>query len=349
MCSVCAAERIAAVDLIVEGKGTFVGKHQGRVRVSCDGKTVSEAPLIHLQQVIIVGTGVSLSSDVVQTCAEEGIPIHFLNERDRTVASIYAAGLNGTVLTRRAQLGAFEDERGTALARGFVLGKLENQRNLLRYMGKYRKEAQPAIFEELALVAAELGDALDEARKVPAQPINDIRDLLLSVEGRAASRYWGAVRHVIPDALHWPGRATQGATDDFNMLLNYGYGVLYAQVERCLVLAGLDPYGGFLHADRPGRVSLVMDLIEEFRQPVVDRTVIGLVNRGFAVERDEQGQLEKATRKRLAEKVLERLESAELYEGKRQPLRFIMQCQARHIATFVRRERAEYVPFVAGW
>lgn len=337
------------MDLIVEGKGIFLGKHQGRLRVAREGKTISEAPLIHLQQVIIVGTGVSLSSDVVQTCAEEGIPIHFLDERGRVPASLYAAGLNGTVLTRRAQLGAFTDERGTALARGFVMGKLENQRNLLRYMGKYRKEAQPDLFDELSLVAGELGDAVDAARKVPERPVDDIRELLLSVEGRAAKRYWEAIRRVIPDALQWPGRETQGATDDFNMLLNYGYGVLYAQVERCLVLAGLDPYGGFLHTDRPGKVSLVMDLIEEFRQPVVDRTVIGLVNRGFAVERDAIGQLELATRKRLADKVLERLESAELYEGKRQPLRFIMQCQARHIATFVRRERPEYLPFVAGW
>jgi len=337
------------MDLIVEGKGVFLGKHQGRLRISREGKTVSEAPLIHLQQVIIVGTGVAISSDVVQVCAEEGIPLHFLREHGRVVASIFADGLNGTVLTRRAQLGAFEDERGTELARAFVMGKLENQRNLLRYIGKYRKEAQPELFDELALVASELGDAVDEARRVPARPISEIRDLLLSVEGRAASRYWEAIRRVIPDSLGWPGRETQGATDDFNMLLNYGYGVLYAQVERCLVLAGLDPYGGFLHADRPGKVSLVMDCIEEFRQPVVDRTVIGLVNRGFAVARDEVGQLEQATRKRLAEKVLERLESAEAYEGKRQPLRFIMQCQARHLATFVRREREAYLPFIAGW
>jgi CRISP-associated protein Cas1 len=337
------------MDLIVEGKGVFLGKHQGRLRVSKGGQTVREAPILHLAQVVIVDTGVSISSDVIHVCAEEGIPIHFLDGRDRAVAGLYAMGLNGTVLTRRAQVRAYEMSCGTELARAFVMGKIENQRNLLRYIGKYRKEAQPALYEELTLVVAELGDAITESERVPGGLIEDVRTLLLSVEGRAAARYWAAVRLIIPAELHWPGRATQGATDRFNMALNYGYGVLYAQVERCLVLAGLDPYGGFLHADRPGKVSLVMDLIEEFRQPVVDRTLIGLVNRGFAIDCDDEGHIDSPTRKRLAEKVLERMESTESYEGKRAPLRHIMQCQARHIATFVRGERDTYQPFTAGW
>lgn len=337
------------MDLIVEGKGLFLGKHQGRLRLSREGKTVSEAPIMHIQQVIIVDTGVAISSDVVQACAEEGIPIHFLSAGGRSLAGLYSAGLTGTVLTRRAQLGAFEDERGLALAMAFVKGKIENQRALIRYIGKYRKEADPALFEELTLVAAELGDHLAEAEALKAKHIADVRDQLLSVEGRAASHYWGAIKRVIPPDLHWPGRETRGATDPFNALLNYGYGVLYAKVEQALILAGLDPYGGFLHADRPGKPSLVLDLIEEFRQTVVDRTLIGLVNRGFVIEHEEAGLLALETRKRIADKVKERLESAELYEGRRQSLRFILQCQARHLATFVRRDRPTYIPFVASW
>src|SRR5438477_161295 len=153
------------VELIVEGPGLFVGKHQGRLRVSRDKATLNEAPLLHLRQVVLVGGGIGISSDAVRACSEEGIPIHFLSSS------------------------------GTALA--------------------------------------------------------------------------------------GPGRETRGAVDPLNSALNYGYGVLYAQVEQALILAGLDPYAGFLHADRPGKPSLVLDLIEEVRQTVVDRTVIGLVNRGM--------------------------------------------------------------------
>lgn len=116
------------------------------------------------------------------------------------------------------------------------------------------------------------------------------------------------------------------------------------------MLAGLDTYAGFLHADRPGKPSLVLDLIEEFRQCVVDRTIIGLLNKHVPLDQDDEHRLTESTRRKVAEKVLERLDaSAELYEGKRQALRFILQCQARHLASFLRGDREQYTPFVAGW
>jgi CRISPR-associated protein Cas1 len=149
--------------------------------------------------------------------------------------------------------------------------------------------------------------------------------------------------------MDWPGRRTQGANDPLNSALNYGYGILYGAVERACVLAGLDPYAGFLHVDRPGKPSLVLDLIEEFRQPVVDRTVLGMVNKGMPVTLDEQGRLIPESRRLLAEKVLARLDGPERYEGKRQSLRAIIQMQARHVATFVRGERDSYEPFVMSW
>lgn len=339
------------MDLIVEGRGAFVGKHQGRLRVTHEGKVVTEAPLIHLEHVLIVDNGVSISSDAVRVCAEEGIPIHFVGGSGHVHAGLYSAGLTGTVLTRRAQLAAYDTACGMQLALAYVQGKLENQINLLRYIGKYRKETQPDVFGEITLVTAELRDALAELAAVAArgEPIEAVREQVLSIEGRAAQRYWGAVARIIPAALQWPGRETRGARDPFNSALNYGYGVLYAQVERALVLAGLDPYGGFLHADRPGKVSLVLDTMEEFRQAVVDRTVIALVNKGTTLDQDAEGRLTEPVRRRIAEKVRERLESAELYEGKRQALRLILQAQARHAATFLRGERTAYVPFVAAW
>ena len=337
------------MELIVEGRGTFVSKHQGRLRVSREQKTVAEVPLIHLERVILVDNSIALSSDVVRVCAEEGIPIYFMSSRGQAIASLYSAGLTGTVLTRRAQLLSYENERGVMAAKAMIAGKLENQANLLRYIAKYRKETDLTVYEELTLVTLEMRDAMHELTQLNARRIEDIREQVMSVEGRAAQKYWAAIGRIIPSDLNWPGRETRGATDAFNSVLNYGYGILYSQVEQALVLAGLDPYGGFLHADRPGKPSLVLDLVEEFRQTVVDRTVIGLVNKRFAIEQDEDARLKEDTRKKLAEKIKERLESAEMYEKKRQTLRFILQNQARHLACFLRNEREQYNPFVAGW
>ncbi|KAB8141448.1 CRISPR-associated endonuclease Cas1 [Chloroflexia bacterium SDU3-3] len=336
--------------LIVEQRGAFVAKHQGRLRVTKDKERLAEVPLMHLEQVLICSDGVALSSDVVRICAEEGIPLHFLNGRDgNDYGTLFASGLTGMALTKRAQLRAYEDARGLALAKAFARGKIQSQANMLRYAAKYRRESDPAAHAALTAAAAEVLDTLPALDRVAGVVDEATRSAVMGAEGRAAARYWAAVAQLIPPELAWPGRETQGATDRFNQALNYGYAVLRAQVRVALLLAGLEPNAGFLHADRPGKPSLSLDLIEEFRQPVVDRTLIGLVNRGAELAQQEDGGLDAATRRRIAEKVLERMDSSELFEAKRQPLRHILQLQARHIATYVRGERGEYAPFVMGW
>ena len=336
--------------LIVEQRGTFVAKHQGRLRVTKDKERLAEVPIMHLEQVLICSDGIGLSSDVVRVCAEEGIPIHFLNHPDgNDYGTLFASGLTGMALTKRAQLRAYEDGRGLDLARTFAIGKIQSQANLLRYAAKYRKEADLALHQELMTAATEVLDVLPAMQRISGVLAEDTRAALMGGEGRAAARYWAAVARLVPADLHWPGRETHGATDQFNQALNYGYAVLRAQVRVALLLAGLEPNAGFLHADRPGKPSLTLDLIEEFRQAVVDRPLLGQVTRGADLVQQEDGLLDGPTRKRIAEKVIERLESSELYEGKRQPLRHILQSQARHIATFVRGERPAYAPFVLGW
>lgn len=341
--------------LVVDDYGAFVGKHSGRLQVMRKGdgtpseRRVADAPILHLQSVLISGRGISLSADAIEACTKEGIPIHFVDWRGQPYAALYAAGLTGTVLTRRAQLEAYKDGRGLALAKAFAHGKIENQAGFLRYASKYRKETDPELYQELRICIAEVRDHLEELRRLEAETVEEVRHQILSAEGRAAQTYWEALKQILPEEYGWPGRKTRGAGDPINSAINYGYGILYGQVERALVLAGLDPYGGFIHADRPGKPSLVFDLIEEFRQVVVDRTIVGMANKRMSLDLDDKGRLPKDTRRSIAEKVLGRLEAKERYERKRQPLRNIIQSQARHIATFVRGDRDAYRPFIAKW
>lgn len=337
------------MDLVVETRGVLVCKHQGRVRVMREKERLQEVPLVMLEQVIIASNGVAVTSDVVRVCSENGIPIHFVGGSGRSYGTLYSSGLTGTIQTRRAQMDAYSDKRGMALARAFVCGKLQNQVNLLRAMVKNRREQDATCFEEVQLIVGEVRDALLAAEAVPGETCDEVRPRLLAAEGHGAERYWTGVRRLLLVDLDWPGRRTQGATDPLNAALNYGYGILYAQVGRALLLAGLDPYAGFMHTDRPGKPSLELDLIEEFRQTVVDRTILGLVNRKFELVLDEGGRLDEPTRRRLAEHILGRMDSTDHYEGKRQRLTVILQSQARHIATFVRGEREGYQPFIASW
>lgn len=337
------------MELVVAERGVMVAKHQGRIRVLRNKERLQEVPLVLLDQVFIASNGVALSSDVVRACCEHGIPIHFVGSQERAYGLLHAAGLAGTIQTQRSQLEAYNDERGATLARAFVQGKLENQINVLRAMAKNRREKDPACFDEVQALVAEIRDELHAAAAVPGATGDELRQRLLAAEGRGAERYWVGVRRLLLADLDWPGRRTQGATDPLNAAINYGYGILYSQVHLALLLAGLNVFGGYLHTDRPGKPSLELDLIEEFRQPVVDRTILGLVNRGFDVTLDEEQRLDTATRERLAQHILKRLEATEPYEGKRQRIKHILQMQARHMATFVRRERPTYTPFVASW
>lgn len=340
--------------LIVDQFGSFLGKHSERIQVKLKGELLAEAPLLTLENVLIIGHGVSISADALGLCAEQGIPVHCLSSRGEPYAALYAAGLSGTVQTRRAQYEAYKDARGAALAAAFTVGKLQNQARLLKYAAKNRKEKAPECYTVLRAAAGKVAAHLDEVTTWLAGTADlnseTKRAELLSVEGRAAQAYWEGVRALVPEALAWPGRERRGAQDPFNAALNYGYGVLYGQVERAILLAGLDPYAGFIHVDRPGKPSLVLDLIEEFRAPVVDRVILGIVGQGMALAQDEEGRLDMGIRRVIAGRVLERLEdSSERYEGKKQKLRWILQSQARHLAAFLRGERPTYPPFLMGW
>ncbi len=339
--------------LIVDQYGAFIGKHSGRLRVTRqkDGKTekLAEAPIMHLQSVLVTGKGVGFSSDAIEACSREGIPIHFVDALGRPYAALYSAGLTGTVLTRREQLLAYADRRGLKLALAFASGKIRNQAGFLRYMAKYRQESAPELYALLRAGADRVERFVEMLADIQAERVDAVRGEILAIEGRAAQVYWDTLKQVVPEQYGWPGRKTRGAGDPINNALNYGYGILYGAVERALVLAGLDPYGGFIHTDRPGKPSLVYDLIEEFRQVVVDRTVFGLANKRVRLDLNEKKLLDEKARRTIADKVVARLEAAERYERKRQPLRIILQSQARHIATFVRGDRIRYEPFIARW
>jgi CRISPR-associated protein Cas1 len=343
--------------LVVDDYGVHVGKYSERIKVTKGKETLAQAPLLHLESLTIANRGVSISAEAVRECTERGIPIFFISGTGTPYASLYSAGLARTIATRRAQLAAFSAPYGLQLALTLSSGKLNNQANLIKYMAKNRKETQPEVYEELRRLTAEVLDQLIDLEGMRQYPevqegsatVDDFRSQIMGLEGRAAQRYWRAVKLVLPEKLAFPGRIGRGAQDPFNAALNYGYGILYGQCERCLVLAGLDPYAGFLHVDRPGKPSLTLDFIEEYRQAVVDRTVIGMANKDMHFEQDERQLLTQVTRRNLAGKILERLESQVDYEGKRHTLGAVMQMQARRLAATLRGERPQYETYLLPW
>lgn len=294
-----------------------------------------ELPLFRIGEIVVASHGVSVSADLIEACCERGIRLSFLNRSGKPYAMLSSPMLTATVITRREQLAAYGDERGVELARAIVRGKLANQAALLKYFGKYLKTADADGFDRLSKIVKALVSGRSRAAKVAAARIDDAREALLSIEGLAGRSYWSGVRILLSEGARFESREHRGAPDPVNSALNYGYGILYTQVWGAVMNAGLEPFAGFLHVDRPGKPSLVLDLVEEFRQPVIDRAVIAALNKGTAIETRE-GMLTDTSRRTVAASVLERLEAEVNFRGQRHKLKSVVQIQARNVASFLR-------------
>jgi len=335
------------MQVVVDQFGFSVGKTSERLVVrNKERKPVQEVPFFDVDDLIIASRGVTLSSDIVQICTEHGIRIFFLDHRGDPYSMLVSPSLQATVATRRAQIAAFNDHRGVHISKLFITAKLRAQANLVKYWAKNRRDNQE--LQPLLLGAVkELEHKIAELQGIDGACIDDIRLKVMSAEGRGANAYWEIVKKLLPNALQFPGREHRGAEDPVNAALNYGYGCLRTEVTKAVLLAGLEECAGFLHVDRSGRPSFVLDFIEEFRQSVVDRTVVSMLTKGFTPVMGEEG-LDRDSKAAISGAIRERLESKDRFEGKKVQIKTIIQRQANHLATYFRGEW-EYKPFVWSW
>ncbi len=323
--------------LVLSDFGMFLGRKSERAVVKRPDGTAEEYPLFRLGEIVIAKRGVAISSDLISEAVKRGIRISFLDMRGEPYAMLSSPFLTATTATRRAQIEAFNDGRGLEYAKTIVGGKLRNQAALLKYSAKYLKTTDRKRYSGITQAASDIESLGRKARDVKGKSISEARDALLGIEGNAGKRYWEGMALLLKGTT-FEKREHRGAEDLVNSMLNYGYGVLYSKIWGALLHAGLEPFAGFLHTDRPGKPSLVFDFIEEFRQPIVDRSILALVNKRVKLK-VENGLLCPKTRRKVAETILGRFEGEVTFEGKRHTMNSVIQIQARHLATFLRGER----------
>ncbi len=327
--------------------GSSLGKTSERFVIKKEGKVLEEKPFFRVSEIVVPSRGVMVSASALFEAVARGIRVSFLGPTGTPYALLSSSALVATVETRRQQLSALSDRRGLEFARAVVVGKIKNQARLLKYFAKYEAEADAASCARLQPIIEQLESHAETAEEIDGAKIADVRFSLLGAEGGAARVYWRGVTTLLDGAAQFRGRSGRGAIDPVNALLNYGYGVLAQAVWGAVLNAGLEPYAGFLHVDRPGKPSLVLDLMEEFRAPVVDRPVIAMCRRGETVK-IENGRLDHDTRRLIAERVLEKLGADARFAGRRVSVRAIVQAQVRSLASFVRGQ-GTYRPFAFQW
>jgi CRISPR-associated protein Cas1 len=334
--------------LILSDRGSFLGRSGEQFRVSRRDEPDVLVPARKVEQILVLGAGISLSSDAVELADQLGVEIVFASYYGKPLARLVPASLGGTVKTRREQYCAYDDLRGVALARSFVRGKMRNQASLLKSFAKKWKGEKEDLWQEFRERANEIESLIPELDSIRGG-LDSARERIMGIEGQAAEIYWRTWGGLVPAEWSFPGRDYPAAKDPINSLLNFGYYVLEQEAWTAVLYAGLDPYAGFLHADRPGQEKLVFDLMEEFRPLVVDRVVVGLAREMRPGHFQEDCRMTKDGIKIASAAFYSRLDERLTYREKSQLLRNIIRSQASSIATFLRGERPSYEPFTPRW
>ncbi len=334
-------------DLAITQPGLVLGKRDRNATVRKNGQVIQEIPLINLKTITVLSDGVSISSNLVEACAENKVSIDFLGKEGMPYAMVLSPTF-GEAQTGLAQLEAYRNGKGFSLIRHFVYGKINNQANLVRYYGKYYlkrnakfREAFPKFIENMKKYAG-------SAMEVQNPDIDEFRLKMFAIEGQASSNYWEMVEILIKAKSGFQGRDRQGATDLVNCMLNYGYGILYTRVTETIIKARLNPCLSYLHKPEGNRPSLVYDLIEEFRQQAVDRVVIALVMKNKNLK-SLNGLLDDKTRKLVASKVIDRINSVEVFRKREMRFHEIIHYQANALVMYLDGSAKKYKPYMPKW
>lgn len=256
------------MQLIINTYGSYLQKNGDCFKVRADDRVFE----ISCKKVssILISTAAYITTDAIKMATENNIDIVFIDEHGDPYGRVWHPKLGSTTLIRRRQLEIAETEAGLTLALEWVETKFNNHIDLLKRLRKTRPQKSAEIsayIEKLQNIMKGL-DSLSGT-------VSESRGSIMGIEGSGGRIYFDALSFLMPDRFRFSGRSRNPARDEFNTLLNYAYGVLYSKVEKACIIAGLDPYVGFIHTDHYNKKSLVFDLIENYRI-WADETIINL-------------------------------------------------------------------------
>jgi CRISPR-associated protein Cas1 len=260
--------------LYVTSPNAYLSRDGDNAVVSIDGEEKFRAPIHNLEGIVCFNY-VGASPALMGMCCERSVPICYLSQSGRFLARV-TGGVSGNVLLRRKQYRVADSAEGASLlASAFVAGKVLNCRSvLLRFMRDHSDKPGTVQVSEAAEHLLQYWERLHEYGNT---------DALRGLEGDAARAYYAVFDYLITspvEAFRFRGRSRRPPLDAVNALLSFFYTLLSYECASALETVGLDPQVGFLHRDRPGRLSLALDVMEELRSYMVDRFVLTLVNNG---------------------------------------------------------------------
>ena len=332
--------------LIIDGFNKSVSKRDNQIVIKEDGKEVDYFLSKDLKQIIILGKG-AITFDAIALLAESDVDLIAIDWRGNIRYRLSSKDHNN-VKIRKQQYHALNDSRSGYLAKKFIESKIKNQKFTLSTLSKNR-----GGIEFLEIQKNKLDNLSKAVAEIKNRPSDKIRSQLFGIEGLASTEYWQAFRYLIDDEYNFLKRSGKGAPDIVNSMLNYSYAILASEVLKSLHISGLDPYAGFLHSDLYGRSSLVFDVMEEFRQQIVDKSVLKLINLGqidkddFEIK-DDYVFIGEDCRKLLVKTILDKLNNEVTFDGIKKTYCDFIEIESRNIVDYLLYEK-QYKTFYIRW
>ena len=329
--------------LYITRQETYLHKERETIVIKQGKDKLGQFPAISISNILCFGQ-VSVSPFLMGFCGEQGIGLSFYTEYGKFLARVQGKQ-TGNVLLRRAQYRWADDgDKSVTIARLFVAAKIANARSVL--MREVRNHGDNLV---LGQAIKKLATSLRRVQH--AQEVSES----MGIEGDAANVYFGVFNELLRGTgFTFGGRVRRPPTDPVNALLSFAYTLITHECSSALQGVGLDPYVGFLHQDRPGRVSLALDLLEEFRAPWADRFVLTLINRkqiqsnDFITEASGAVRLKDDARKTFLTAWQERkqVEIMHPYLQEQVPVGLLPHCQAMLLARHIRGDTEYYPPYL---
>jgi len=333
--------------LFITSPKSYLCRDGQNIIVKEDNKVIFKTPVNYFEGIVCFAYA-GATPALMQLCAENNVGISFLNEYGKFYGRI-SGRTKGNVLLRREQYRmADSEEISLVLSKSFITGKIVNANIVIKRV--MRDHSGKVNLGRLKRVSNKLSTKIKRIQQ------SENCDELRGIEGDAAREYYSVFNELIlnqKENFYMSERSRRPPRDNLNTLLSFLYTILTHEVENALETVGLDPYVGFLHTDRPGRVSLALDLMEELRPYLVDRLVVTLINRkqisssgfitkdsgGVLLDRDTKKEVLRAWQMRSREKITHPFLNEKIEIG------LTPYSQALLLARFIRGDLENYPPF----
>ncbi len=277
-------------ELIISKTATHLSYYQGQIKISTKGEIPQKIPFHKIKRIIILNKSTSISTYLIYKCAQNKIDIDFIEENEPYALLTYYKTISKELHLKQLKLSV--SPKGLIYSKALHYSKAKNQVNLLKYYNLRRNNQE---------IKERISKMQEFIKKIKSAKNSKT---LMAIEGQISQQYWNSFK-VIIDRPSFQ-RIHQHATDAINQALNYGYAILYNKIQSALIKEGLNIYYSFLHTTDYKKPTLVFDMIEPFRQPIVDREIVSIITKKQTLKTDGK-LLTKESKKVVIQNIQERL------------------------------------------